>query len=404
MKVLQVNCVYGTGSTGKITKDIHLGLTRQGHESVVCYGRLEPTRDDGVIRICSDLYAKANGLLVRFSGLMYGGCRLSTARLIRFIQKEKPDVVHIQCINNHIVNIYQLIRWLKENHIKTIATLHAEFMYTANCPHAYDCDRWQVGCGSCPRWREETRSYAGDRTAESFRRMKEAFEGFGEDMTVVSVSGWLDDRAAKSPILQGIPRTVIRNGVDTEIFRHTEKQAARTELDLPDGPVVFHATAEFSDAPDNNKGGAYVLELARRMKDVRFLVACNRHSVSGGVPENVTILGSVRDQRSLAKYYSAADVSLVTSRRETFSMPCAESLCCGTPVVGFRAGAPETISLKAYSEFVEFGDTDALEAVLKGWLKKEVDRSRLAELAAQTYSRETMIEQYIQAYRRLACG
>ena len=39
MKILQVNCVYKKGSTGKIVEDIHNVLIDNGIESVVCYGR-----------------------------------------------------------------------------------------------------------------------------------------------------------------------------------------------------------------------------------------------------------------------------------------------------------------------------------------------------------------------------
>ena len=85
MKVLQVNCVYGKGSTGKITQDIHRELQAHGIESVVCYGRGEKVREPGVYKTCGELYAKWNNLLSRFTGLMYGGCYFSTNRLIRII-------------------------------------------------------------------------------------------------------------------------------------------------------------------------------------------------------------------------------------------------------------------------------------------------------------------------------
>ena len=50
MKVLQVNCVYGKGSTGKITQDIHKELCARGMESIVCYGRGERIREPGVYK------------------------------------------------------------------------------------------------------------------------------------------------------------------------------------------------------------------------------------------------------------------------------------------------------------------------------------------------------------------
>ena len=87
MKVLQVNCVYGKGSTGKITQDLHRELQKRGVESVVCYGRGERVREPGVYKTCGELYSKLNNLISRFTGLMYGGCFFSTNRLIRIIRK-----------------------------------------------------------------------------------------------------------------------------------------------------------------------------------------------------------------------------------------------------------------------------------------------------------------------------
>lgn len=83
-------------------------------------------------------------------------------------------------------------------------------------------------------------------------------------------------------------------------------------------------------------------------------------------------------------------------------MPCAESLCCGTPVVGFMAGAPEQIALEKYSEFVPFGDLDGLECALRRWLgRQDTDRQAIAREAKQTYSAETMAEEFMDVYRRL---
>jgi glycosyltransferase involved in cell wall biosynthesis len=104
----------------------------------------------------------------------------------------------------------------------------------------------------------------------------------------------------------------------------------------------------------------------------------------------------------LADLYRRAKVSLIVSRRETFSMPCVESLCCGTPVVGFEAGAPEKISLRDYSEFVPFGDLDRLEDVLRHWLmEKQVDRKAIAERACSTYSAQTMVRSFVEIYGRV---
>ena len=78
MKILQVNCVYGVGSTGKLTAEIHTELIRQGIESVVCYGRGTKMEEPGLHKTCGEFYSKANQALARARGQLYGGCWLST--------------------------------------------------------------------------------------------------------------------------------------------------------------------------------------------------------------------------------------------------------------------------------------------------------------------------------------
>ena len=107
MKILSVNNVYNFGSTGKIVNDLHLKLIDEGFESVVYYGRRKISKTPHTHKICSELYAKINNLASRFTGIMYGGCFFSTAYLISKIKKEKPDIVHIHCINGYFVNIYK---------------------------------------------------------------------------------------------------------------------------------------------------------------------------------------------------------------------------------------------------------------------------------------------------------
>lgn len=65
----------------------------------------------------------------------------------------------------------------------------------------------------------------------------------------------------------------------------------------------------------------------------------------------------------LAKYYSMADYFIMCSQRETYSMTCAEALCCGTKVIAFKCGAPETVFTQ-YAEFFEYGDLMGLENCL----------------------------------------
>lgn len=401
MKVLQVNSVYPLWSTGKITHDIHTVLLQKQHQSIVCYGRGPLIDENGIYKICTERLSRINRAWARISGIMYGGQIYSTRKLIRIIQAEKPDIVHLQCINNAFVNIYKLITYLNKHQIKTVLTLHAEFMYTANCGHAFDCERWKYGCGKCPRLKEETRTLFLDSTSYSWKRMKKAFEGFEENLIVVSVSPWLKDRAISSPILSNHKHTIIYNGLDTSIFKYS-KNNLRKEFGLKENNmVIFHVTPNFTDAPNHNKGGRYIIELAKLMPEYIFVVAGPILGTIPQVPDNVKLLGAITDSNDLASLYSMANVTVLTSKKETFSMVCAESLCCGTPIVGFKAGAPEQISLPDYSTFVTYGNTLALAEAIKKISNQTIHKDDISYQAHQVYSKETMVKQYIDTYKKL---
>lgn len=397
MKVLQVNCVYKRGSTGKIVNDLHNSLRDKGIKSIVCYGRGVKVKEPFVYKTSSEFSGKFNNIKSRFTGMPYNGSFLATNKLLKIIKKENPDIVHLHCINGFFINIYKIIEYLKISNIKTVLTLHAEFMYTGGCGHSYDCESWKNGCGKCPQLREATNSYFLDETKKNWIKMKKAFEGF-DNIKVVSVSPWLESRAKQSPILRGKSHCTILNGIDNKnIFKPTEYAELKTKHRLKDERLIIHVTANFKS---NAKGGQYILELARRIEDknIKIIVIGNQDNTVN-IPNNVIDVGRVENQIELAKYYSMGDLTVITSKKETFSMVCAESLSCGTPVIGFRAGGPEQISLDKYSEFVEYGDVNSLEKCIYTWInKKESIKSSIRNNSNEFYSKEKMCDEYIRVY------
>ena len=99
-----------------------------------------------------------------------------------------------------------------------------------------------------------------------------------------------------------------------------------------------------------------------------------------------------------------ADITLLTSKKETFSMVTAESLCCGTPVVGFKAGAPEEIAIDNYSDFVLYGAEEKLLDSVLYWLEKDLDKRKIESVAREKYSRQRMIDEYYHLYKEILEG
>lgn len=408
MRVLQVNCVFRKGSTGKIVNDIDVSLRNSGIESVVCYGRGKAIMEDGVYKFCTEIEANFHSLMYRLGILLpYGGNYLSTRRLIKIIKLESPDIVHLHCINGSCVNIYKLLSFLGKGNYKTLVTHHAEFFYTGSCGHAYDCKQFMddVGCKKCPILIEATKSKTLDRTHEAWYKMKKAFASFEKcNLMFSAVSGWVRDRSLKSPILNGFRCKVVENGLDTSLFKPVSKSdlfmLEKKNKNLKER-VVLHVAASFSPKDSELKGGRYILELARMMPDISFVVLAITHGELGILPENLYFMGCTSTQKELVYYYNIADVTVITSKRETFSMIAAESLCCGTPVVGFKAGGPETIAIPEYSEFVEYGDIEALRLAVMNMLNQDVSKDDISRKASAKYSKELMTLRYIELYKEL---
>ena len=389
MRVMLINCVYNKGSTGKIVADLRNELSMHNVECFVGYGRGESTTDNQVIKTASEITSKAYNLLSRFTGVQFGGQLMATKRLIRTIEEIKPDVIHLHCINGFFVNIYSLLQYLKENDIPTVLTLHAEFMYTGGCGYALDCQKWlnEEGCGSCPQLREATGSYFLDRTAYCWKKMKEAFDGF-DKLRVVSVSPWLMQRAQQSVILKDKKHSCVFNGIDHNVFCYRPNKQAKYEDGLANQKTALYVTAAFSKF----KGADYLLELCDRMPEITFVVVGNKEPITNQ-KKNLRVIGRLENQSELAKLYSMADVTLLLSKRETFSMVCAESLCCGTPVVGFKAGAPETICLPEYSSFCDYGDVEALCSNITDAVNKAYDKRDISDQACAKYAKSQMTKE-----------
>lgn len=400
MKVLLLNVNAISGSTGKIVTDIKNVLETNGHECLICYGANETVRKPRYKRVCSEFERRVNAAISRITGILHGKfLPFSFYRFKKVIKHWKPDVVHIHCPNGYIIDLFKTLNYLAENRIKTVVTNHAEFFYTGGCGHAFDCKKWLTGCSDC----SILKSKVGlDVSNIEWTKFKNAFDKFNKDNTIItSVSPWVANRSRKSLSLKRFNNEVVLNGLDTDIFRNREISDG-VKSKLPNGkPILLHVTASFSLDKDSIKGGIFIAELAKLMPEFNFVVACSYNHSKEVLPENLLIWGRTKNQEELAELYNAADVTVLTSKRETFSMVVAESLCCGTPVVGFKAGGPESIGLPEYSQFVDYGNILELKTQIKNMISKKYCSQEISRQSTEAYSKEMMSNRYMGLYNLL---
>lgn len=288
--------------------------------------------------------------------------------------------------------------------IPTIITHHAEIYYTGNCGYAFDCTKWiNEECQRCKNPKEVTWNFMFANPHRNWSRLYRSLKKFDTDrLYYTTVSPWLKDRFNLSLLSKGYSCDVVFNGIDTKIFSRKPIDTINKSNMLKPLEYIIYVSSNFDPIDKNDiKGGYYIIELAKLMPEAQFVIVATNNTNCDELPSNIFLWGKASCQEELARLYSNAAVTVLTSRKETFSMICAESLSCGTQVAGFMAGGPESISLMEYSKFVEFGNTELLKHAVEELKGNKYDRDELSLLAHEVYSLENMTSGYEIIYKRL---
>ncbi len=396
MRVLLIDVNCKNSSTGRIVYDLYTRLRESGHEAAVCYGRGQRIWEPNIFKFGLDWETALHALLTRLTG--YTGCFsfFSTRRLLKFIRKFRPDAVHIHELHAYFVNIKPLLSYLKKAGIKTVFTLHCEFMYTGKCGYAMECEKWKTQCADCPGVKSYPQSLFFDRTRQMYQQKKKLYEGY-ENLYVTAPSGWLLNRAKKS-MLGDKPSVVIPNGIDTDVFYPRDITSLRSALGIGADEKVILALAPY--LMSERKGGKHVLAIAEKLagEKIRFVMV-GADDPAEPVPDNVILKGAIYDKALLAQYYSLADLFVICSLRENFPTTCLEAQCCGTPVYGFDAGGTVETALEKEGRFTQYGDTQALgEMIRTAPVKTDEAVTQLRQKAVAAYSKEKMFSEYCKLY------
>ena len=177
---------------------------------------------------------------------------------------------------------------------------------------------------------------------------------------------------------------VIHNGVDTELFKPAPKDRSTP------GRIVTTASA---DVP--LKGLVFLIEALAKLRTERdaSLVVIGRASADGpvshaldrfGVRDFVTFESDV-DWERLVELYRSAQVAVVPSLYEGFSLPAAEAMSCGTPLVATNAGAiPEVAGTHGKTALlVSPRDAGALASAIRSLLDDDATRHRIGHAGRQ---------------------
>jgi len=392
MKVVQINCVYARGSTGRIAMDLHNVMKQQGIESKVIYGYGQKAVED-TYRMQNMVEFKYNIGRGRITG-RHGYYNIhATKKMIKWLEKFNPDIMHLHNIHGYYINVPLLFDYIRKNKKPVVWTLHDCWPFTGHCAHFdhYGCEQWKDGCKHCIAW-NEYRIIMGDRSEKNWKEKKEWFRDLSY-LRIVTPSKWLAD-LVKQSYLNPYQVDVIHNGIDTKVFKPTESNL-KEQMGISEKKVILGIAPDL----DGTKGGRYLIELADRLGS-EFAVVILSLMTHEKLPQNVYVLPRTNDVKKLAEIYSMADVFVNPTLLDTYPTVNLEATACGTPVITFdTGGSPEGIQ-NGFGEVVAQGNLDELEQAVCKW----TDTTRINlnyDFDVMMLDKQIFAKQYINLYKEV---
>ncbi len=399
MNILQINAVYGIGSTGRTTKELDEYLQQNGHNSFAAVAQTDTIKSN--VHIISNSFdKKLHAFLSRLFGKQGYYSSLSTRRTIKYINKCNPDVVHLRNLHANYINIPMLLKYLAKKDIATVVTLHDCFFYTGKCTHytVQKCYKWQTGCYNCPKLRSDNASWLFDCTKKMWRDKKKYFGNIPR-LAVTGVSDWTANEAKKSLLSSAKIIQRIYNWIDLSVF-YPRDTVNNKFIDLDSCFSILFISAGW-DA--DSKKFKDVLKLSERLGDDVNILLVGHIGDDIALPDNIHSLGYISSTNELAQLYSATDVYVHMSYEDTFGKVIAEALACGTPAIVYNSTAlPELVS-DGCGYVVESGDIDSvydsiLEIKQNG---KQAYSNACINKVKNNFSKELCTAEYLELYEKL---
>ncbi len=388
---------------------LHRLMLKRGLWSrVLC--QMEPPEDDPTVDLIPQ-WRKLDRVVRRLTSPLgfHDLHRISSFRIASHPFFREANIIHFHGSHSGFLSYLALPDLTRTR--PAVWTLHDNWAMTGRCAAVASCERWTIGCGSCPQL-DAHPATRRDRSRVEWHLKRWAFKR--SDIHFVAISSRQRKDFARS-MLAGHRCDLIKNGIDTEIFKPRDGRSYRRELGISPDHIVLVFCA--LDVRNPRKGGellAQALEaLAPELRQKLHVLlvggrgeALRERLVRRKAAFGVTWIGQVRDPAALARAYSAGDMFVSPTRAEPFGLVVAESMGCATAPVAFAVGGildiieHERTGLLVEPESVA-GLTSAIERLIRDETLlsslKAAGRARAVDLFSDT----AMADRYTDLYSRV---
>lgn len=401
MKILQINAVANSGSTGRIAEEIGQIIQKRGWDSYIAYGRWKCNSNSNLIRIGTFWDIGWHALQTRLFDSHGLFSVRATKTFIRQINRLQPDIIHLHNIHGYYLNYPLLFEYLASSNIPVVWTLHDCWAVTGHCVHFQNvnCNKWKVMCERCPNSHDYPSSWLLDCSKRNYLKKKLLFTSLN-NLTIVPVCSWLDNIVEQSFLLNA-KREVITNGIDINIFCPTTDYFSLVkQWNLLSKFVVLAIASNWNIT----KGEQDIYYLADKVpEDVVFIMIGLSKDQINTLPKNIIGLERTEDLSQLVRFYSLANVFINPTYQDTFPTVNIEALACGTPVLTYNTGGCAEAITDEVGIVVDRGDRLSLLSALKKMKSRteKINSQKCRQRVIEFYDKNDRYLEYIELYNKI---
>ncbi len=280
---------------------------------------------------------------------------------------QSADIIYIHWVMEGFLNLQAMEQLAKLNK-PVIFFMHDMWNITGGCHYSFECEKYITGCNHCQVFSTPANNDFSKKGFEKKLRLYSRYNNF----YFVSPSTWLYNCAKQAFLTKDKPVYYIPNVLDTKLYKPFDKQVAKKilNIDVNEKVVAFGAVSVNSPY----KGWAYLQKALALLKaepgneNISVLVfgSGQNADIEKAIPFKTKFMGILEDEYSTMLVYNAADVFVVPSMADNQPTIIQESLCCGTPVVGFNVGGiPDMIEHKKNGYLATYKDAADIAAGIK---------------------------------------
>lgn len=409
MKIVHLSTADLRHGAGIAAFRLHTALKKAGHTSSLLVAE-KTSNDEDVISLEKGTPKSIRGIQnIIELGINTLGPQNTFSFFRKILEKhpliDKTDIIHCHNLHWPFKN-FPLSLLNRGKLIPLVWTFHDMWPITGHCFYALNCEKWQTGCrGGCPQlfsfipvawdsspmqWNIKKRIYADTR------------------FTVITPSQWLTGMARQSPLLTGHEALTIPNIADLAHFKPRDRNALKKAYGFSENEKLVMFIAGNINVPV--KGLNYLLEALKNLNNINFPVTLLLVG-NGEIPQKYLgpvkyrHLGRIKDHDKIAEIYNLSDLTVVPSTADNFPNTIAESMACGTPVIGSRVGGiPDMIEHKVNGYLCEPGNVQELTDGLKYFLLNDQARievgKRAQEKITSLCSEEHVVAEHLKVYEQ----